>query len=213
VREIMRFLCWIALCLGALGALAEESANSVTTDVLKQANIEPPAGYVAYEYEEDNFYVLAGDGISALKAANSTGKWDDGYLEDWFAEGIIAYFKASSVDISEEDLTELEAHQALAMDLKSRWGEHSFSRFDPDTGIGWFVNYAGAIVAAASVKVGDTLYLVESLNLVEVVLVEERVWPDSLDSVTLWERYRKAANADTAEEVLRLLKNKSHKPR
>ena len=53
----------------------------------------------------------------------------------------------------------------------------------------------------------------ESLNLVEVVLVEERVWPDSLDSATLWERYRKAANADTAEEVLRFLKNKSPKPR
>lgn len=168
------------------------------------SDVEIPAGYE--QYREPNLYVRFGDGSRALRRAVPDHDFDSTFLEDWFFDGIVANLDVSSIALPGDVHTSEEAHRHLVGELKARWGDHSFSTYEPELGIGRFVNYAGAFVALSWRKVGERLIVVESQDLVEVLVVESTPHPDTSDPAALWQHYRKAANADDVDSLLNKLR-------
>lgn len=164
------------------------------------SGIEVPNGYESYR--EANLYVRFGDGLSLLRESIPNHEFGDSFLDDWFFDGVVAFMDVSSPTLPDGINTAFEAHQSLVCDLKARWGDHSFSVYDQETGVGRFVNYAGAFVSLSWRMVGDTLVVVESQDLVEVLVIESSDPPDVSDSAALWQYYRKAANADDVDRML-----------
>lgn len=103
------------------------------------------------------------------------------------------------------DATPRAIHDRFCESFMAQWAEFSFATFDPATGIGRCVNFAGAFVAVFTRRVGDSLVLVDSLDFVEFLLVEKKGPGKALLEMTdeeKWQVFRAAANADAAEQVL-----------
>ena len=179
------------------------SAPSMAETKIELTNIEIPDGYESFR--EENLYVRFGDGISTLVETRPDHEYSDSFLEDWFFDGAVAYMGVSSMPIPDGVSTALEAHQSLSADLEARWGKYSFSIYDAESGISRFVNYAGAFVAISWRKAGEELVVVESMDLVEYLIVEPVDLPASSDSEVLWQHFRKAANAKDVDAVLNSL--------
>ena len=164
------------------------------------SDIKVPNGYESYR--EANLYVRFGDGVSKLRESIPNHEFGESFLEDWFFDGVVAYMDVSTPTLPDGIDTGVEAHQSLVRELKARWGDHSFSVYDQETGVGRFVNYAGAFVSLSWRMVGKTLIVVESQDLVEVLVIESSDPPDVSDSAALWQYYRKAANANDVDRLL-----------
>ena len=188
----------------ALSALLLTLASSGSVAEVDLSTIVVPDGYE--ESGEDTPFVRSGDGASALAAAIPNHQYSASFMDDWFFDGAVAVMDVSSMPLPEGITTEREAHQSLAGALKARWGEHSFSLFDPEAGVGRFVNYSGAFVALSWRKVGGELVVVESMDLVEVLVAESAELPDTSDPEILWQHFKNAANAEDVDRVLSSLK-------
>ena len=175
-------------------------ASSASVAEVDLSTIVVPDGYETFG--EETLFVRSGDGASELAAAMPNHKYSASFLDDWFFDGAVAVIDVSSMPLPEGITTELEAHQSLAGALKSQWGGNSFSLYDPEAGVSRFVNYSGAFVALSWRKIGEELVVVESMDLVEVLVVESAELPDTSDPETLWKHFKNAANADDVDRVL-----------
>lgn len=99
-----------------------------------------------------------------------------------------------------------EIHKLFCEDFAAQWGKSTFDLFDAKTGIGRCINVAGAFVAVFTKKVGNSFLVVETMDLVEFVVATSK--PESenftrMSTAEKWDFFKSAANAKTAEQILK----------
>ncbi|MGF1631302.1 MAG: hypothetical protein ACFCUT_17660 [Kiloniellaceae bacterium] len=147
---------------------------------------------------------------------------DPDFLDRFFGKGIQARMKIQLVELMPigvpdewewreqslvvpRDADDREIHAWFCGSFTTHWTEFSFTSFDPETGVGRCVNFAGAFVAIFTRRVDDTLVLIDSMDIVEFLLVEKKGPGKAvleMSAVEKWQVFRAAANAEVTEQVL-----------
>ncbi len=185
--------------------------HSFATETVEEgfARAAVELGYESVDVEPGSpvAFVRRGNGADELRAAVPEHKFDDTFLEDWFFEDTVGVLSILLVTLPENINSDALAHDFLADELRAQWGNYSFSIYDPNTGVSRFVNYAGAFVALSWVRLDDVLAVVDSQDLVQVLVVEEEMGPDSSDTDELWQFFKMAANSEDVDRLLSRIKS------
>lgn len=227
---MLRRMLLVAL-LAATSACAQQP-TTVHTLFDGRLELAIPDSYRPYKWPDPNGEAESGDkpptalfakfgGMAALSRKFPGNTYDPSFVKDFLLDDMQAYLELYRVDLFPtlesgewtetsdgwyvpRDATPRAIHERICKSFAAHWGEYGFALFDPKTGIGRCVNYAGAYVAAFTRRVGDTLVLVDTLDLVESLIFEKKS-PEGFHTMPVedrWQAFRAVANADVVEQVL-----------
>ncbi|MEL7023288.1 MAG: hypothetical protein AAGL69_06035 [Pseudomonadota bacterium] len=187
---MMRTLLSLVVVFGFMEASV---ADPVIVDGFQ---FEIPDGYEPMQADGAAFYVRRGNGAALLEEHRLETKLSQSFLEDWFFEDVVGYLiiRTQAMEDSGESLT------SIVDQLKARWGPHSVSCPSASQGVTHFVNTVGAFVSVVLVERDGHLLLVESMDLVHVLVAENTPNPTTPEGIC--EHYALAANLDDALSTL-----------
>jgi hypothetical protein len=230
-ESMLRLMLFVVI-LASTSACAERRTTSYT---LFDGRLETtvPADYVLHEKRSDyrrravaenpvdpEFILFGGNAALARKFPEHSYPSDfiDGFAgEDVQArlgillvdlipsEGSGEWYRQGDSLAVPPDATARAIHEAFCERFTQQWTEYSFAYFDPETGIGRCINFAGAFVAIFTRRLDNTLLLVSGSDAVEVLILQKNGPGKAVPSMTdeeKWRVYRAAANAEAAEQVL-----------
>ncbi len=174
-------------------------------------------------YAGATWYVSRG-GRAALAQQFPDTNPDDNIFRRWFGNDIRAFVVLRVAGLVESDRagtpgrdrgsgivvprgsSPQDVHDRFCKAFSARWGkDNTFELFDAETGIGRCVNFLGEFVAVFTRRLGDYLVTIESMDLVNFLLLVSSL-PDmditGSSNAEKWEVFKQAANAKTAEQML-----------
>lgn len=180
-----------------------------------------------YREAEDSNFVLYGAN-SALNERFPDHSFDESFLKHWLHEDAKSIIKVMIIDlITKEEFDKKPRvkgdnflvvdrtdagpkiiHQQVCKEFSNQWGPlYSFSMFDNETNIGGCIHIAGAFVSIFMRKIDDKLVIVDTIDLVEVLIVDKdtKEMPKSSADISdqeKWDYFKLAANWDAAKQLL-----------
>jgi hypothetical protein len=185
--------------------------------------ITPPEG--DREREDSNFVLYGGH--SALNERFADHSFDEDFLKRWLYKDARASMKVLIADlitkkefdkiprtggdrflvVDQTDADPKVIHQQVCKEFSNRWEPYGFAMFDDETNIGGCINLAGAFVAIFMRKIDDKFVIVDTIDLVEVLIAEKKVMTKlkpfaSVSDQEKWDYFKLAANWDAAKQLL-----------
>ena len=180
-----------------------------------------------YREKEDSNFVLYG-GHSALNERFADHSFDEDFLKNWLHEDARALMTVSIADlitkeefdkkpriegdhflvVDQKDADPKIIHQQVCKQFSNSEGPlYSFAMFDHETNIGGCIHVAGSFVAIFMRKIDDKLVIVDTIDIVEVLIAEKKEMPQlkpfaSISDQEKWDYFKLAANWDAAKQLL-----------
>ena len=171
----------------------------------------PPNGY---EINKNNdmddviSFIKYGDVNKALKSANIDKKYDQSFIEGWFKDDQISLLNIKVLNIPKEFDSAIKFQKYIGDSLKSKWGEFSRFHIDPNSGIGYFFNNAGAMVHISTKIIKDQVVMIVSYDFAGMLADENKPFPLSKEPSALINRFKASGNFNEVNDFYKSLESR-----
>lgn len=126
-------------------------------------------------------------------------------MDDWFLDDQLAYLDIRVLDVPKEFDSAKKFQFEIGKALVSIWGDYSNVHFED--GIGYFVNYAGALVHVTTKTIDGKVVMVESLNFAEALAIEDQPVPKTKKTNILIEHFSKSGSLHDVKNLYKMIES------